>query len=107
AFDAVRARKLVEQDGYEPRVRVATKQTPGGATITIADNGIGIPEEHREQIFEPFFTTKPSGEGTGLGLSLAYDIVTAGHGGTLGVDARDGEGTTFRLELPAIPLDEG
>ncbi|MCH7640562.1 MAG: hypothetical protein IH855_14075 [Bacteroidetes bacterium] len=107
AFDAVRRRKLVEQDGYEPRVRVATKQTPGGATITIADNGVGIPEEHREQIFEPFFTTKPSGEGTGLGLSLAYDIVTAGHGGTLGVDAMDGEWTTFRLALPAIPLDTG
>ncbi len=105
AFDAVLARKLVEEDGYEPRVRVATNRTPGGAAITIADNGAGIPEEHREQIFEPFFTTKPSGQGTGLGLSLAYDIVTSGHGGTMGVDAVDGEGTTFRIELPAIPFD--
>ena len=105
AFDAVRARELAEQDGYAPRVRVATRRTPDGATITIADNGTGIPDEFRERIFEPFFTTKPSGEGTGLGLSLAYDIVTAGHGGKMEVETVDGEGTTFTLELPSVPLE--
>ena len=72
-----------------------------GVVIEIRDNGIGIPESAMAKIFQPFFTTKPTGEGTGLGLSLAYDIVTKGHGGTLDVTSVDGEGTTFSIKLPA------
>ena len=105
AFDAVRRRKLVERDGYEPHVLLTTSRTLNGAVITVTDNGIGIPEDHRKQVFEPFFTTKAPGEGTGLGLSLAYDIATAGHGGSLVVDTAKDEGTTFRLELPTTQGD--
>lgn len=106
AFDAVRARTLAEQDRYEPRVRLATHRTPDGAVITIADNGTGIPGDIHERIFEPFFTTKPTGEGTGLGLSLSYDIITAGHGGTMDVETVEGVGTTFTLELPSVPPEQ-
>jgi two-component system, NtrC family, sensor kinase len=69
-------------------------------TITIADNGNGIPEKVRDKIFQPFFTTKPAGEGTGLGLSLSYDILTKGHGGTMKVESREGEGSIFIIQLP-------
>lgn len=65
------------------------------------DNGPGIPKAIREKIFQPFFTTKPTGEGTGLGLSLSYDIVTKGHGGTLTLESVEGEGATFSIRLPA------
>ncbi len=67
----------------------------------VYENGTGIPPEIREKIFEPFFTTKPTGKGnTGLGLSLSYDIVTQGHGGTLTVESTEGEGATFVITLP-------
>ncbi|MBR2649963.1 MAG: HAMP domain-containing histidine kinase [Sediminibacterium sp.] len=68
--------------------------------ITVSDNGTGIPNEIKEKIFQPFFTTKPTGQGTGLGLSLAYDIVTKGHGGELKVESKEREGTTFSVQLP-------
>ena len=68
----------------------------------IRDNGSGIPAEVQEKIFEPFFTTKPTGSGTGLGLSMSYDIVTQGHGGTLTVESTEGEGATFTVTLPGI-----
>ena len=68
--------------------------------IRVSDNGTGIPEAVRSKIFQPFFTTKPAGEGTGLGLSLSYDIVTKGHGGTLTVESKEGEGTEFLIILP-------
>ncbi len=64
------------------------------------DNGTGIPDKVKAQIFEPFFTTKPTGEGTGLGLSLAHDIVTSVHGGQMTVESAEGEGTTFRVACP-------
>ena len=64
------------------------------------DNGNGIPAAMREKIFQPFFTTKPSGEGTGLGLSLSYDIITKGHGGTLAVESQEGKYTEFTICLP-------
>lgn len=64
------------------------------------DNGNGIPEAIRDKIFQPFFTTKPTGQGTGLGLSLAYDIVTKGHGGTLKIESTEGIGTEFSIILP-------
>ena len=87
---------------YVPTVTVRTRRLPGrGAEIRIGDNGTGMSAAVRGQVFEPFFTTKPAGEGTGLGLSLARDIVTAGHGGTLTVESREGEGSEFVITLPA------
>jgi signal transduction histidine kinase len=68
--------------------------------IEVADNGTGMPEQIKEKIFQPFFTTKPTGEGTGLGLSLSYDIVTKGHGGTMEVETTEGIGTKFIISLP-------
>ena len=68
--------------------------------VSVRDNGGGIPEKIREKIFQPFFTTKPTGEGTGLGLSMAYDIVTKGHGGELKVTSEVGTGTEFLIILP-------
>jgi signal transduction histidine kinase len=66
----------------------------------VADNGPGIPDAIREKIFQPFFTTKPTGQGTGLGLSLSYDIVTKGHNGSLGMESIEGDGSTFCVTLP-------
>jgi signal transduction histidine kinase len=71
--------------------------------IRVADNGTGMSPEVQAKIFQPFFTTKPTGEGTGLGLSLSYDIVTKGHGGALTVESKEGEGTTFSINLPTVP----
>jgi signal transduction histidine kinase len=70
--------------------------------IEVADNGTGMPEQVKEKIFQPFFTTKPTGEGTGLGLSLSYDIVTKGHGGELRVETKEGMGTEFIIQLPIV-----
>jgi signal transduction histidine kinase len=67
--------------------------------IRITDNGAGIPDSIKDKIFQPFFTTKPTGEGTGLGLSLSYDIITKGHGGELRVDSKEGTGTVFTVVL--------
>ena len=104
AFYAVQQRKrqLSEsqaQEKYEPTVSVSTRQLPGKIEIRIKDNGTGIPETLKAKIFQPFFTTKPTGQGTGLGLSLAYDIVTKGHGGTMSVDSKEGEGTEFVITI--------
>ena len=74
----------------------------GQVEIRVRDNGPGIPKAIREKIFQPFFTTKPTGEGTGLGLSLSYDIVTKAHGGELKVETKEGEGTTFTIALPQL-----
>ena len=106
AFYAVqqRSRTLAEQEParkYTPTVRARTRCQNGQAVIQITDNGMGIPDDLKQKIFQPFFTTKPTGEGTGLGLSLAYDIVTKGHGGTITVESRENEGTTFTITLPA------
>ena len=92
---------------YEPTVTVSTSHSPlpgrgvgGGVTITIKDNGNGIPKKVLDKIFQPFFTTKPTGQGTGLGLSMSYDIVKA-HGGELKVETKEGEGSEFIISLPA------
>ena len=86
---------------YVPTVTVRTRCLPGrGVEIRIGDNGTGMSAAVRQQVFEPFFTTKPAGEGTGLGLSLARDIVTKGHGGTLTVESREDEGSEFVITLP-------
>ena len=79
---------------------VSTKRLDGKVEIHVTDNGIGIAERVRDKIFQPFFTTKPTGQGTGLGLSLAYDIVKA-HGGEIKVETREGEGSTFIMILPS------
>lgn len=81
---------------YEPKVTVSTRKEANQVLIQVRDNGFGIPKEIQEKIFQPFFTTKPTGQGTGLGLSLSYDIVKA-HGGDLEVDTKEGEGTTFTI----------
>ncbi|WP_324674816.1 ATP-binding protein [Hymenobacter sp. GOD-10R] len=101
AFYAVQQRQKNGEPGYQPTVTVSTKQLPQKVEIRVRDNGTGIPEEVRQKIFQPFFTTKPTGEGTGLGLSLSYDIVTKGHGGTLAVESQEGKGTEFIISLPA------
>ncbi len=84
---------------YEPTVWVSTKKNKGQITISVRDNGNGIPENVKEKIFQPFFTTKPTGQGTGLGLSLSYDIVKA-HGGVLKVETEENIGTTFTILIP-------
>ncbi len=90
---------------HEPTVTIKTSQNPpsGGrgaeVLISVSDNGPGIPQKILDKIFQPFFTTKPTGQGTGLGLSLSYDIVKA-HGGELKVDTKEGEGSTFIIQLP-------
>jgi len=84
---------------YEPTVSISTKQTDNKILISVKDNGNGIPEKVLDKIFQPFFTTKPTGQGTGLGLSLSYDIVKA-HGGELKVETREGEGSEFIILLP-------
>ncbi|SMD42837.1 Predicted ATPase [Aquiflexum balticum DSM 16537] len=104
AFFAVNARKKLGEDGYQPTVKVSTSYSPlpggqgGKVQISISDNGSGIPDAIKDKIFQPFFTTKPSGQGTGLGLSLSYDIVKA-HGGELKVETKEGEGSTFTISL--------
>lgn len=101
AFYAVNDRKKRDTSGsYKPKVTVTTQLNNKQIIIKVIDNGTGIPKEIREKIFQPFFTTKPSGEGTGLGLSLSHEIVTKGHSGTLEVQSEEGEGTTFIITLP-------
>jgi signal transduction histidine kinase len=99
AFYAVDEKKKHDPNGYEPTVTVSTKKTNQKIEIKVSDNGIGIPQKVLDKIFQPFFTTKPTGQGTGLGLSLSYDIVKA-HGGKLKVETKEGEGSKFIIELP-------
>ena len=106
AFYAVaqRERQLPESlklsGSYEPTVTISTQQTDHQIIIKIKDNGTGIPDDVKAKIFQPFFTTKPTGQGTGLGLSLAYDIVVKGHGGTLEVTSIEEVGSEFIICLP-------
>ena len=87
-------------ESYKPTVLISTSLNDKMIAIEVKDNGNGIPAAIREKIFQPFFTTKPVGEGTGLGLSLSYDIITKGHGGKLTVQSEEGVGTSFRILLP-------
>ena len=100
AFHAVNERKNSAPEGYEPTVVVKTRKTTSGVEVSVRDNGGGIPEDIRDKIFQPFFTTKPTGEGTGLGLSMAYDIVTKGHGGEMDVASAQGKGTELLVRIP-------
>ena len=100
AFYAVKEKQKTAPADYQPTVTVNTAQVNGYVEIRANDNGTGIAESVKAKIFQPFFTTKPTGEGTGLGLSLSYDIVTKGHGGSLRMVSREGEGTEFVIQLP-------
>ena len=100
AFYAVSEKKKLNIPGYDPEVTLTVKRIGGYAEIRIRDNGIGIPDAIRDKIFQPFFTTKPTGMGTGLGLSLSYDIITKLHQGNIICQSREGEGTEFIIRLP-------
>ncbi|WP_353485246.1 ATP-binding protein, partial [Haliscomenobacter sp.] len=105
AFYAVAEKAKQGIEGFQPTVTVSTRLRLRSATenaieISIKDNGNGIPEAIKDKIFQPFFTTKPTGQGTGLGLSLAYDIVAKGHGGSLDVESTE-TGTLFIIRFPA------
>ncbi|MBC6608229.1 hypothetical protein H8B13_15480 [Hymenobacter sp. BT188] len=101
AFYAVQKRQLRGDAGYQPTVSVETKRVNGQVKIRVQDNGLGIPADVQAKIFQPFFTTKPTGEGTGLGLSLSHDIIAQGHGGVLAVESQEGRGSAFTITLPA------
>jgi len=98
AFYAVNERQKTDGENYKPIVSIQTKKINNSIEITVTDNGNGIPASIKEKIFQPFFTTKPTGQGTGLGLSLAYDIIKA-QGGEIKVETKDGKGSTFIIHL--------
>ena len=98
AFYVVNEKSKQHIEGYEPTVSLSTRMLRDKVEIKVADNGNGISQKILDKIFQPFFTTKPTGQGTGLGLSLSHDIVKA-HGGELKVETKEGEGTTFTIEL--------
>jgi signal transduction histidine kinase len=110
AFYAVNEKSKLIANGYQPMASVTTKQIGNSVLITVKDNGNGIPASIKDKIFQPFFTTKPTGQGTGLGLSLAYDIITKEHNGTIKVESpaagattqggEENDGTTFTVQLP-------
>jgi ligand-binding sensor domain-containing protein/signal transduction histidine kinase len=100
---AANDKKKSSKNGFTPIVRVTAKSRPGAIEIRIRDNGNGIPQSIREKIFNPFFTTKPAGSGTGLGLSLSYDIITQEHHGEIHLDSKEGEYTEFLIVIPRNP----
>jgi signal transduction histidine kinase len=99
AFYEVNKRQEAQGKEYEPSVSVTTNKSGNSVLITVSDNANGIPENIRDKIFQPFFTTKPTGSGTGLGLSLSYDIVKA-HGGDIKIESKEGEGSQFIIHIP-------
>ena len=100
-FYAARERQRTEgMPDFEPTLQVSTRDQGGAVEIRVRDNGIGIPAEIKDRLFQPFFATKPPGEGTGLGLSMSYDIVTQQHGGSISVDSKVGEYSEFTVRLP-------
>ncbi|MBS1533278.1 MAG: GHKL domain-containing protein [Bacteroidetes bacterium] len=100
AFYAVQQKAKTAEPNYKPAVEVSTTQQNGSAIVSVKDNGNGIPDAIKDKIMQPFFTTKPTGEGTGLGLSLSYDIIVKGHGGSINVETRENEYTEFTILLP-------
>jgi len=100
AFYAVKEKAGSKDQHYQPTVEVKTTRSSDKVIITVTDNGKGIPENIVQKIFQPFFTTKPTGEGTGLGLSLSYDIIKA-HQGDITVESTTGEGSAFKVSIPA------
>ncbi len=107
-FYALHEKQQQQGPAFQPEVILCTQQTASEVRISVRDNGTGMPPAVRSRVFEPFFTTKPTGEGTGLGLSLSYDIVTKGHRGTFRVESQEGEYTEFIIGLPlslALPAN--
>ncbi len=98
--EKLKAESLKQNSNYEPLVSIQTKKEGNRVLITVSDNGNGIPEKIVNKIFHPFFTTKPTGQGTGLGLSLSYDIIKA-HGGEIKVETEEGQGSSFNIQLPS------
>jgi len=102
AFYAVNQKLKMSDEAYKPEVALTTSSGDGQIVIKVKDNGVGIPDNIKEKIMQPFFTTKPTGEGTGLGLSLTYDMVVKGHGGSINVNTKEGHYTEFTITLPLI-----
>lgn len=108
AFYAVNEKRKISAESFKPKVSIRTNKSgpwkgqPDSIQVIIADNGNGIPASFTEKIFQPFFTTKPTGDGTGLGLSLSYDIITNAHGGALTVESKEGEGAAFTIQIPVV-----
>jgi len=100
AFYATHQMQKKLGEGYKPVVSVTTSQIDNYLEIKVKDNGIGIPDSIKDKILQPFFTTKPTGEGTGLGLSLSYDIVVKGHNGKIVIDSKEKEYTIFTIQIP-------
>ncbi|MHA6248206.1 sensor histidine kinase [Pontibacter sp. CAU 1760] len=100
AFYSITEKKKQLNGAFEPTIRVTTRSMGDWVEISILDNGFGVPRHVLDKIFQPFFTTKPTGEGTGLGLSLSYEIITKGHGGDLKVATEEGQGAEFIIQLP-------
>ncbi len=100
AFYAVTEKKKIAGGSFQPTVSIETKKIDNNVQVTVADNGNGVPQSVIDKIFQPFFTTKPTGEGTGLGLSLSYDIITKEHKGTIKVESKQGEGSKFIIQFP-------
>ncbi|TWR28959.1 histidine kinase [Mucilaginibacter pallidiroseus] len=100
AFYAVHERKKTAGPEFKPVVEVSTRQVASAIEVRIKDNGTGIPDSIKDKIMQPFFTTKPAGEGTGLGLSLSYDIIVKAHKGTININSAEGQGTEFVITLP-------
>jgi two-component system, NtrC family, sensor kinase len=100
AFYAVHQKQKTGGADYKPEVSVTTSLENGQIIIKVKDNGNGVPENIKDKIMQPFFTTKPTGEGTGLGLSLSYDMVVKGHGGSIDIETKEGEYTQFIITIP-------
>jgi signal transduction histidine kinase len=100
AFYSVNEKAKQRADGYDPKVIVSTERLSDKVEIRVKDNGMGIAATIKAKIFQPFFTTKPTGQGTGLGLSLTYDIITKAHGGELKVESEEGAGCELIILLP-------
>jgi signal transduction histidine kinase len=101
AFYAVQQRQKTAGPEFKPTVEVSTSMEKKFITVRVKDNGTGIPEQIKDKIMQPFFTTKPTGEGTGLGLSMSYDIIVKAHGGSIDINTKEGEYTEFIVKIPA------
>ena len=99
---AANDKKKKDGEDFSPTIKVSTKNLKDKIEIRISDNGNGIPDKIKDKLFQPFFTTKPTGEGTGLGLSLSYDIITKQHAGEIKIESKEGEGAEFVITLPNL-----